>query len=96
MKEIGFIFQNDSTKFFGFARCHSLGLLSYISSIHERKFKWETFNCNLFSSPWSCGKSNLSYLCSKVVNHLPGILVRLIITRLLWRGGPFSSFASGS
>ena len=95
-KEIGFIFQNDSTKFFGFLSCHLWGVLNYISSIHERKFKWETFNCNLFSSPWSRGKSSLSYLCSKVVYHLPGILVRLIITGLLWGGCPFSSFASGS
>ena len=95
-KEIGFIFQNDSTKFFGSLSCHPWGVLTYISSIHQRKFKWETFNCNLFSSPRSCGKSNLSYLCSKVVYHSSGILVRLIITGLLWGGCPLSSFASGS
>ena len=95
-KENGFIFQNDSTKFVWFLSCHPWGVLNYIPSIHERKFKYETFNCNLFSSPRSCGKSSLSYLCSKVVYHLPGILVRLIITGLLWRGCPFSSFASGS
>ena len=95
-KENGFIFQNDSTKFVWFLSCHPWGVLNYIPSIHERKFKYETFNCNLFSSPRSCGKSSLSYLCSKVVYHLPRILVRLIITGLLWRGCPFSSFASGS
>ena len=59
--------QKKTALFFWFLSCHPWGVLNYISSIHQRKFKWEAFNCNLFSSPWSCSKSSLSYLCSKVV-----------------------------
>ena len=79
-KENGSIFRNNSTKFIWFIGRHTSGVLTYISSIHERKFKWETFDCNLFSSPWSCGKSSLAYLCSKVVYHSSGIFVRLILS----------------
>ena len=68
-KKMPLFFKMIVPSYFGFLAANlCINLIEYPAHMKKKKKKnWETFNCNLFFSPRSCGKSGLPYLCSKVV-----------------------------